>query len=45
MMCPMCGNEMREEHERSYNGQTVQFVYFWDCRKCGYSHNESGGFE
>ena len=30
--------------ERSYDGRQVQFVYFWKCRKCGYSHNESGGW-
>lgn len=45
MRCPQCGEKMREEHDRGYDGRTVQFVYFWKCRSCGYTHNESGGWD
>ena len=45
MMCPKCGDEMKEEHDRAYNGHTVEFWYFWHCNSCGYVHNESGGYE
>ena len=45
MMCPKCGDDMKEEHDRSYNGHTVEFWYFWHCNSCGYTHNESGGYE
>ena len=44
MKCPMCEANMREEHDRSYDGRQVQFVYFWKCRKCCYTNDESGGF-
>ena len=44
MNCPECGTPMREEHDRGYNGDVVQFVYLWKCKKCGYSHDESGGY-
>lgn len=45
MMCPKCGDDMQEEHDRAYNGHTVEFWYFWHCNSCGYVHNESGGYE
>ena len=45
MNCPTCIIEMKEEHDRAYNGQTVEFWYYWRCPKCGYVHNEEGGYD
>ena len=41
MKCPTCGNEMKEYHDRGYDGNIVQFWYYWKC-ECGYVHNEEG---
>ena len=45
MNCPKCSDEMKEYHDRAYNGREVEFWYFWSCDSCGYVYNEEGGYD